>query len=171
MHGWCDAKPVVTYPVEEHHAHFPVPNYRALWYVCCTRIWTTCQESLLGMLIPGKLHSRVESRNSQVSIETLDFARTIGRHFGRSAHLMSTLMQLWTVIFLVSYIEADWSGRICSAGPMQWRNYGYQLTAAETSVPCAPYHLDTPLSLFRGVGVRASGMRATAAVKLQAIDW
>ena len=27
------------------------------------------------MLIPGKLHSRVESRNSQVLIETLDFAR------------------------------------------------------------------------------------------------
>jgi len=53
---------------------------------------------------------------------------------------------------------------------MQWRNYGYQLMAAETSVPSAPYHLDTPLSLFRGVGVRASGMRATAAVKLQAID-
>jgi len=28
----------------------------------------------------------------------------------------------------------------------QWRNYGYQLTAAETSVPSAPYRLETPLS-------------------------
>ena len=41
----------------------------------------------------------------------------IGRHRGRSAHLMSAVMRLWTVIFLVSYIEADWSGRICTAGP------------------------------------------------------
>jgi len=29
----------------------------------------------LGMLIPGKSHSWVDSRNSRVSIETLDFAR------------------------------------------------------------------------------------------------
>ena len=27
------------------------------------------------MLIPGKSHSRVESRNSRVSIQTFDFAR------------------------------------------------------------------------------------------------
>jgi len=38
------------------------------------------------------------------------------------------------------------AGRICTAGPTQWRNYRYQLTAAETSVPSAPYRLDTPLS-------------------------
>ena len=52
---------------------------------------------------------------------------------------MSALTRLWTVIFLVSYIEADWSGRICTAGPTQWRrpNYGYQRPSAETSVP---YH-------------------------------
>jgi len=29
----------------------------------------------VGLLIPGKLHSRVESRDSRVSFETLDFAR------------------------------------------------------------------------------------------------
>jgi len=34
-----------------------------------------CGSFRLGMLIPGKSHSRDESRNSQVSIETLDFAR------------------------------------------------------------------------------------------------
>ena len=68
--------------------------------------------------------------------------RTIGRHCGWSAHLMSALTRLWTVIFLV----ADLSGSICTAGPTQWRNYGYQLTAAETSVPFASYRLDTPLS-------------------------
>jgi len=28
----------------------------------------------------------------------------------------------------------------------QRRNYGYQVTAAETSVPSAPYRFDTPLS-------------------------
>jgi len=28
---------------------------------------------LVGMLIPGKLHSRIETRNSRVSIETLAF--------------------------------------------------------------------------------------------------
>jgi len=33
---------------------------------------------------------------------------TIGRHCGRLAHLMSALTRLWTVIFIVSYIEADW---------------------------------------------------------------
>ena len=37
-------------------------------------------------------------------------------------------------------------GRICTAGPTQWHNYGYRLTAAETSVPSASYHVDTPLS-------------------------
>jgi len=46
--------------------------------------------------------------------------------------------------------------------------------AAETSVPSAPYSLDTPLSFVSGAGrrrgVRASGMRATATVKQQAID-
>ena len=61
---------------------------------------------------------------------------------------MSALTRLWTVIFLVSYIEADWSGRICTAGPTQWRNYGYQLTATETSVPSAPYRFDTPVLCF-----------------------
>ena len=153
----------------------------------------------LGTLIPGKPHSRVKSRNSRVSIETLDFAlRTFtcvieagllagasddagqsvnvagewahetagsgrvsgamahvethaGKAMGecdhqpdarlrettgppshrrpddqqtlrRSAHLMSALTWLWTVIFLVSYIQADWSHRICTAGPIQWRN-------------------------------------------------
>jgi len=30
--------------------------------------------------------------------------------------------RLWTVIFPVSYIEADWSGRICTARPTQWSN-------------------------------------------------
>ena len=30
---------------------------------------------VLGMLIPGKSHSRVESRNSRISIETLSFTR------------------------------------------------------------------------------------------------
>ena len=180
-------------------------------FVCsCAVTW------FLGMLIPGKWHSRDESLNSRVSIETLDFARvstftcvigvgslaearrgrgdhwldpaddgtpsppaddrhsgqwrtqngrgkgtgerdrgsataivgrcwTIGRHCGRSAHLMSALTRLWTVIFLVSYIEAGWSGRICTAGPTQWHNYGCQLMAAETSVPSAPYCLDMPL--------------------------
>jgi len=54
--------------------------------------------------------------------------RTIGQHCRRSAHLMSALTQLWTVIFLVSYIEADWSSRLCTAGSTQWNNYGYQLT-------------------------------------------
>ena len=39
-----------------------------------------------------------------------------------------------------------YSGHICTAGPMQWRNYGYQRPAAETSSPSAPYHLDTPLA-------------------------
>ena len=117
------------------------------------------------MLIPGKSHSRVESRNSRVSIETLHFARvctftcvigvgspagarggrcTIGRRRGRDRRVKQraaagSLTRLWTVIFLVSYIEADWSGRICTAGPTQWRrpNYGYQRPSAETSVP---YH-------------------------------
>ena len=70
--------------------------------------------------------------------------RTINRHRRGSAHLMSALTRLWTVIFLVSDIETDWSGRICIAGPMQWLNYGYQCPAAETS---APYHLDTPLTI------------------------
>ena len=32
-------------------------------------------EYKLGMLIPGKSHSRDESRNSRVLIETIDFAR------------------------------------------------------------------------------------------------
>jgi len=45
-------------------------------------------------------------------------------------------------------------------------SYGYQLTAAETSFPSAPYRLDTPLS-FR---FAASGMLATAAMKQQTID-
>ena len=45
-------------------------------------------------------------------------------------------------------------------------SYGYQLTAAETFFPSAPYRLDTPLS-FR---FAASGMRATAAMKQQTID-
>jgi len=49
----------------------------------------------------------------------------------------SNIRRLWTVIFLVSYIESDWSGRVCTAGLTQWHNYGYQLTAAETSVPSA----------------------------------
>ena len=38
------------------------------------------------------------------------------------------------------------AGHICTAGPTQWRNYRYQLMAAETSVPSAPYRLHTPLS-------------------------
>jgi len=41
----------------------------------------------------------------------------------RSAHWMSALTRVWTVIFLVSYIEADWSGRICTAGPTQWHKW------------------------------------------------
>ena len=45
-------------------------------------------------------------------------------------------------------------------------SYGYQLTAAESSFPSAPYRLDMPLS-FR---FAASAMRATAAMKQQAID-
>jgi len=35
------------------------------------------------MLIPGKSHSRVESRNSQVSIETLDFTQVQRTFYGR----------------------------------------------------------------------------------------
>ena len=130
----------------------------------------------LGMLIPEKLHSRVESCNSgrvsgavaHMSKHVLGTRREtqsptrrrvretyrpavkrgqmIGRLRGWSAHLMSALTRLWTVIFLVSYIEADWSGRICTDRPMQWHNYGHQRAAAETSVPFAPYRLDTPLS-------------------------
>ena len=72
--------------------------------------------------------------------------RSSGRHRGRSAHLISALTWLWTVIFLVSYIEADWSGRICTAKTIQWHNLGYQCLVAETSAPAAPCHLDTPLS-------------------------
>jgi len=94
------------------------------------------------MLIRGKSHSRDESRNSRVSIKTLSFARigtftcVIGvgspvgaREGGRSPARPSAV-----------------PGRICTAGPTQWHNYGYQLTAAETSVPSASYHVDTPLS-------------------------
>jgi len=42
------------------------------------------QAQNLGMLIPRKSHSRAESRNSWVSIDTLDFAqvRTFYRHDG-----------------------------------------------------------------------------------------
>ena len=72
---------------------------------------------------------------------------------------------------MLGAVEANWSGRFCTAGPTQWPNYGYQLTAAETSVPSASTGQIRHCPLFRGVGVRASGMRATAAVKQQAIDW
>jgi len=99
--------------------------------------WRTCQKAdAIADRMPGMGDHR----------PAVGCSRMIGRHCGRSAHLMSALTWPWTVIFLVSYIEADWSGRIWTAGPTQWRNYGYQLTEAETSVPSAPYRLDTPLS-------------------------
>ena len=42
----------------------------------CTQQWCELiQHSRLGMLIPGKLHSRVKRWNSWVSIKTVDFAR------------------------------------------------------------------------------------------------
>ena len=121
------------------------------------------------MLIRGKSHSWDESRNSRVSIKTLSFARigtftcVIGvgspvgaREGGRSPARPSAV-----------------PGRICTAGPTQWRNYGYQLTAAETSVPSAlyrPLRYATVLCFAGGVGVRASDMQATAAMKQQAIN-
>jgi len=40
-------------------------------------------------------------------------------------------------------LNSDLSWPHLHCGPMQWRNYGYQHPAPETS---APYHLDTPLT-------------------------
>jgi len=55
-------------------------------------------------------------------------------------------MSALTRLFPIYTVEADWSGRFCIARPTLWRNYGYQLMAAETSVPSAPYRFDMPLS-------------------------
>ena len=58
--------------------HRVVPEYchRYMYdgIVCDVRI-TNLLQSEIGMLIPGKSHSWDESRNSRVSIETLDFAQ------------------------------------------------------------------------------------------------
>jgi len=68
--------------------------------------------------------------------QNADMQRDIGTRsptgWWRSAHLMSALTRLWTVVFLVSYIHCR--GRLkrpflhCRAD--SGHNYGYQLTAA-----------------------------------------
>jgi len=71
--------------------------------------------------------------------------RTRVTKIGLRCRRPAALTRLWTVVVLICYIEADWSGRICTAGPKQWCN---KLSAptAETSAPNALYHLDTPPS-------------------------
>ena len=80
--------------------------------------WNTCWES------DGRMRSPTWCQ------VTGDHRPAIASAAGRSADIAAvgtfdvcSLTWLWTVIFLISYIQADWSRRICTAGPIQWRNY------------------------------------------------
>jgi len=59
--------------------------------------WQPC----VGMLIPGKSHSRIESRNSRVSIDTLDFDRvpTFTCVIGVGSPVMSFEMHCMSLFF------------------------------------------------------------------------
>ena len=62
-----------------HHSIFYRPNTLPDAQPQCQTtvgiLFITYEYLKVGMLIPGKLHSRVETRNSRVSTETFDFAR------------------------------------------------------------------------------------------------
>jgi len=92
----------------------------------------------------------------------IGWGRTIGQHCGWSAHLMSALTRLWTVIFLVSYRGILKRPHLhCQADAV-----GYQrLPGGRNICPRWPLLLRYATVVCFVASIRASGMWATASVK------
>jgi len=73
-HIWCHMAPFIV-TVHPSHTYMKCRHQYCRTHILQVLYFRAMSPQKIGMLISGKSHSRDESRNSRVSIETLDFAR------------------------------------------------------------------------------------------------